>query len=252
MTPRIPRGWVVATERGEGVWCDYVGNGWRRAMERGPLLPERTYIVRTDPSVPADPNECLRIEDEAARLVDERKPDDALPMVPGMMLIRCASHPFCAPLDGFTFGIGPDGTTNVCEVGQGSDVPFRDSRTPADFAAAYTAAWEYTERRRAEIAEEVRRGGAPTTENTPKWADIAPLLAELATLRERTRRRDAVEEPPPEGVWVLGRLVFTFALAAMRPERNMAVRYIGGAWVDEDDNRREIVEWWPLPEVTNG
>ena len=175
MTPRIPRGWVLATERGEGVWCDYVGNGWRRAMERGPLLPERTYIVRTDPSVPADPNECLRIEDEAARLV-EPKPDhipDAGQMVPGMMLVRdLGICPVWVPVASLTWQPHPAGHTQVWSPCQGeADEDDEDAggwivdkRTPAEFAAAYTAAWEYTERRRAEIAEEVRRGGAPTTE----------------------------------------------------------------------------------------
>lgn len=83
------------------------------------------------------------------------------------------------------------------------------------------------------------------------YADVAPLLAELATLRERTRRRDAVTEPPPEGVWVLGRLALDHALAWVRPDRRMLVYYIDGRWLDEDNRRREIVAWWPLPEASD-
>ena len=80
---------------------------------------------------------------------------------------------------------------------------------------------------------------------------LAELLAELATLRDRTRRRDAVAEPPPEGEWVLGRLVWADAPRGMRPERSIAVRCINGCWLDEDNRRREIVEWWPLPGVSD-
>lgn len=73
---------------------------------------------------------------------------------------------------------------------------------------------------------------------------LAELLAELATLRERTRRRDAVEDPPPEGVWALGRVI--------APPLVCAVRSTGGKCADQLGWAREIVAWWPLPEVTNG
>ena len=184
MTPRIPRGWGVATERGEGVWVDYVAGGWWLAPKRGPLLPEATYIRRTDPSVPADPNECLRLEDEAARLVSElpqipvsERPassPDAQPMVPGMM--RLASGDLL-PMGSFRVAPTCTNGSKVVILGDGGN--WYNDRNPTEFAAAYTAAWEYTERRKAEIAEEVRQGGAPSSEPA-----VSPLLAELAELRE--------------------------------------------------------------------
>ena len=167
MTPRIPRGWQRATGRGEGVWVDYVGGGWRAALGGGALLPERTYIRRTDPSVPADPNEALRLEDEAARLVGDM-PAAAEPMVPGMMRLSGGQM---VPLAGLTWGRVSDGSGMWVALAEWEHevTPLHDSRTTAEFAAAFTAAWEYTERRRAEIAEEARGAGKP----------LAPLLAKL-------------------------------------------------------------------------
>lgn len=244
MTKRIPRGWAVATERGEGVWCDYAGHGWRKAITRGPLLPERTYIRRTDPTVPADPNECLRLEDEAARLVDELpqipvsdRPNDAEQMVPGMMRLASGVH---LPVASLTWGRARDGSGTWVAPAEWEheSTTLHDSLTPPEFAAAYTAAWEYTERRRAEIAEEVRRGGAPSSEPA-----VSPLLADADTLRERTRRRDAATEPPPEGEWVL---------SAGDSGSHSVVQYLESGAYNYRDRQGYPINvrwWWPLPEV---
>lgn len=175
MTPRIPRGWTRATERGSGVWVDYVDGRWRAALGGGALLPERTYIRRTDPSVSTDPNHALRLEDEAARLVSDR-PDDAEPMVPGMMRLSGGQM---VPLAGLTWGRVGDGSGMWVALAEWEHevTPLHDSRTPAEFAAAYTAAWEYTERRRAEIAEDVRRADEPPAPDLGEWpgrADVPP------------------------------------------------------------------------------
>lgn len=76
--------------------------------------------------------------------------------------------------------------------------------------------------------------------------DIAPLLAELATLRERTRRRDAATEPPPEGVWVLGK---TFAYSRVYPAEHVVVRFVKGCWLNADGAERTVLSWWPLPQT---
>ena len=104
-------------------------------------------------------------------------------------------------------------------------------------------------------------------------ADVAPLLAELATLRdfrdraamvvfdqlseivglrarlaeleERTRRRDAATEPPPEGEWVLG-------LTKDGGFVEVISRDTDGEIVDLDGERQRITAWWPRPEVANG
>ena len=193
MTPRIPRGWVLATERGSGVWVDYVGGGWRAALGGGALLPERTYIRRTDPTVSTDPNEALRLEDEAAR-IDERKPDHI-----------------------------PDAGRMVADI----DVQRYDLEPIDSLGTAYTIGSE----------------PSPTGEAC-MWDEIAPLLAELATLRERTRRRDAATEPPPEGEWVLGA---TYGYSRVHPSRRVVVRWVKGYYLDETGVVRHVVSWWPLP-----
>lgn len=63
MTPRIPRGWVVATERGDGLWMRLRNHifpeRWRprELANASPLNRDYEYIRRTDPAAPADPNE---------------------------------------------------------------------------------------------------------------------------------------------------------------------------------------------------
>lgn len=165
MTPRIPRGWQRATERGEGVQLWHSNGGryfpsgdhvWSGMLISSPW----TYIRRVDPAVPADPNHALRLEDEAARSwlpqipVSER-PDDAEPMVPGMMRLTSGVH---LPVASLTWGRARDGSGTWVAPAEWEHewVPLHDDRTPAEFAAAYTAARDHTirhdERIRAEIA----------------------------------------------------------------------------------------------------
>lgn len=104
-----------------------------------------------------------------------------------------------------------------------------------------------------------------------KHAEIAPLLAELADLRdfrdyaarigsvaavylrarlaeleERTRRRDAATEPPPEGEWVLG---LTFGYSRVYPAEQVVVRFVKGCWLNADGAERTVLKWWPLPQT---
>lgn len=75
--------------------------------------------------------------------------------------------------------------------------------------------------------------------NWVEYADVAPLLAELAELRERTRMR--LPDDASHGVaWVLGRA---------RTGRSVVVRFAGDYAFDEFGGMRDITGWWPLPEV---
>lgn len=93
-------------------------------------------------------------------------------------------------------------------------------------------------------------GGEPSpTGEACMWDDVAPLLAELATLRERTRRRDAATDPPPVGVPVL-------ALDRGGMYRWRTATYdidaTGGVYRDERTGfDARVVSWWPLPEVSD-
>lgn len=73
------------------------------------------------------------------------------------------------------------------------------------------------------------------------YADIAPLLAELADLRWRTWRRSVNERPPPKGKMVLG-------LTAAGQFIPMS-RRTNGKCRDEHGQLHRFVAWWPLPEV---
>lgn len=158
MTPRVPRGFGEATEPGEGLWMQDRAMpclGWmqRDVSPRAPLDPLAIYIRRTDPNVPADPNEALRMEDEAARLVDHSP--EAVGMVPGMMLVASCDDPAAyVPLNQIIWHPDEKGRTAIWNPCQGHDT---DSRTPEQFAAAYTTARDHTVRHDERLREEVRR-----------------------------------------------------------------------------------------------
>lgn len=108
------------------------------------------------------------------------------------------------------------------------------------------------------------RGHVAACEDAPdgglaRWADVAPLLAELealraevAELRERTRMRDAAIEPPPDGVPVLVQCL-------VDDDEPPAYVYEVCSWCSEQhqwlglsmDRYWPILVqgWWPLPEV---
>lgn len=249
MTPRIPRGWAQAYERGEGVWYAYpLDTAWDIAhVGSTPLYPTARYIRRVDPDVSADPNECLRLEDEAARLVSERGPlarcsrcgldysefglDLDLPRdqwqavngsLDGLMCANCICR-VAAKIPG-AVAVRAAIATNLAErepthsPDAGEMVPGMMRTTDDDYvllsivhwinargaydndgsrvdsgdcAAAYTAAWEYTERRRAEIAEEVRR-----EMETQVVVDNDAVARHLVGLALDNRTRFARENPP--------------------------------------------------------